>query len=42
MKNKDVVLKKKPMVFVDARVQFVSTTGDLFSGITPPGEGKNE
>lgn len=41
MENKEVVLKKKPMVFVGARVQFISTTGDLFSGTTPPEEGKN-
>ena len=32
--------KKKPMVFIAARIQFVSTKGELFSGMTPPEEGK--
>jgi len=30
----------KPMVFIAARVLFVSTKGELFSGTTPPEEGK--
>ena len=28
------------MVFIAARIQFVSTKGELFSGMTPPEEGK--
>jgi len=40
MNNNNMSSKKKPMVFIAARIQFVSTTGDLFSGLTPPEQGK--
>ncbi|GEM_PF-1452665 len=30
MDDKVSLIRKKPMLFVGARIQFVSTTGDLF------------
>ena len=35
-----MVYPAKPLVFVAAQVQFISTSGELWSGLTPPEEGK--
>jgi len=38
--NSGLTKKEKPLIFIAAQLQFVKTSDELFSGTTPPEEGK--
>ncbi len=40
MESDNISSKRKRMTFIVAQVQFVSTKGELFSGLTPPEQSK--